>query len=195
MSNKNLRPASDFKEIFGKKTSSDPEFFLKWSSEGLRKSIIKPTAGGEMDKSTYNSVAVMALELVVTITCPKGIISSSSGEPSSRSKAVERGAQTLGQQLVHESRTHDNVVQLLKIGLYEPSLRDELYVHVLKQLTDNPYLAARASGWLLLSLYLHCFPPSKELNLHIKAHLKNVLLPVESPSDPESALSLSLSHR
>ena len=168
-----LRPASEFASTAPKKKGQkeDPDAHLKWAAEPLKKSLTVPKAMLKEDKKTYDMTAVMAMQLVMEITCPKGATSE-------RMKNVA-GARTMGQQLVYDPRTHDSAQQLVKIGLYKADLRDELYLQVIKQLTENPYPAARVAGWLLMTLYLHSFPPSVELYVHIQSHLKSVLLPFE----------------
>jgi hypothetical protein len=45
-------------------------------------------------------------------------------------------------------------------GLHDPVLRDELYLHVMKQLTENPDPKSVEKGWKHLALMLHTFPPT-----------------------------------
>ena len=169
-----LRAASEFPAAPKRKgVKEDPEAHLKWAVDLPRKSLTVPMASAGMDKNTYNMTSIMAMQLVVDMTVPKGATSETKG----RSNVA--GARTLGQQLVYDPKTHDAAQQLITIGIGKPKLRDELYVQVLKQLTENPYPAARAAGWLLLALFLHAFPPSVELYVHIQCHLKSVLLPFE----------------
>jgi len=50
--------------------------------------------------------------------------------------------------------------EILQEGLHNEDLRDELYLHVIKQLTENDNQHSRDKGWMHLSLLLHSFPPS-----------------------------------
>lgn len=51
----------------------------------------------------------------------------------------------------------------LYIGLQQPTLRDELYLQVLKQVTDNPSWSSCLRGWEVMCVYSTTFPPSKHL--------------------------------
>jgi len=51
---------------------------------------------------------------------------------------------------------------ILKKGLQEPRLVDEIYLQIMKQLTENPEAESEDRGWLLLCITVQTFPPSKE---------------------------------
>lgn len=51
----------------------------------------------------------------------------------------------------------------IDLALREPALRDELYLQVLKQITENPARTSLMKGWEVMCVYSVNFPPSKEL--------------------------------
>ena len=57
---------------------------------------------------------------------------------------------------------------LCQAGRVKHTLRDELYLQLCKQIRANPSAISRLRGWLLLSLYLHAFPPSAVLLPHLR---------------------------
>jgi hypothetical protein len=57
----------------------------------------------------------------------------------------------------------DLALDIIKIAHKNPILQDELYLHLCKQLRNNPRTSSCLQGWLLFSLYLHFFAPTTQL--------------------------------
>lgn len=51
----------------------------------------------------------------------------------------------------------------IELALREPAFRDELYLHALKQITNNPSKTSTQRGWEVICTYSTTFPPSREL--------------------------------
>ena len=52
------------------------------------------------------------------------------------------------------------------------SLQTEIYVQMLKQLTDNPSPSSQRLGWQLLTLLLQCFPPESTVENFVANFLR-----------------------
>lgn len=57
-------------------------------------------------------------------------------------------------------------------GLMNPPIRDELYIQIIKQCTNNPDPEATKAGWDLMALCLLTFPPSPDLEDYLEVFLR-----------------------
>eukprot|EP00808_Paulinella_micropora_P018987 g73411.t1 len=62
--------------------------------------------------------------------------------------------------------------EMLQTCLDNDWLRDEVYVQIIKQLTDNPSGASRKKGWTLLALCLETFSPSRDFENYFEFWLR-----------------------
>ncbi|KAF9414141.1 hypothetical protein BGZ94_000509 [Podila epigama] len=63
------------------------------------------------------------------------------------------------------------VLELIKKGLDHGELRDEIYVQLCKQLTENPSREGSIKGWHLFTVLLITFSPSKNLHDYLASFL------------------------
>jgi hypothetical protein len=61
---------------------------------------------------------------------------------------------------------------ILQIGLMKPSLVDEIYLQLMKQLTKNPKRDSSIRGWSLFAMCATSFPPSLALQKYVILFLK-----------------------
>ena len=62
-----------------------------------------------------------------------------------------------------ESKLSKKTIEMLTNALRLPDMRDEVYVQITKQLTNNPQPETIPKGWELMALCLAVFPPSSSL--------------------------------
>jgi len=70
------------------------------------------------------------------------------------------------------------VREILQKGIDQPPLRDEIFVQVIKQTTDNPSMDSQRKGEKVMRLCLATFPPSSSFENYLEIYLRN-----KDPSD------------
>eukprot|EP01137_Pigoraptor_chileana_P021021 Opistho-2@84196 len=61
---------------------------------------------------------------------------------------------------------------VLEKGLLFPEIRDEIFVQLIKQTTNNKRLEGNAQGWVLISLCVTMFPPSRNLESYLRNYIQ-----------------------
>lgn len=85
----------------------------------------------------------------------------------------EKEAQEFYQHWLNVPTSHlEKIHFIIGHGIIKNSLRDEILAQICKQLYLNPSRSSYSRGWLLLSLCLSCFPPSKEFEPHLRSFMK-----------------------
>ncbi|CDW52658.1 rho GTPase activating protein 39 [Trichuris trichiura] len=77
-------------------------------------------------------------------------------------------------------------------GWAKPALRDEIFLQLCKQATENPRPESSRRGWELLSICLKFFPPSSLFTSYLESHISRYASPMFDL--PEVALSHYAQH-
>lgn len=72
------------------------------------------------------------------------------------------------------------IQSIIRHGIEKSELRDEIYVQIMRQLTNNPHHEYCLKLWILLGLVSAAFSPSKAFSKHVIAYLRNK--PKKDPS-------------
>jgi hypothetical protein len=91
---------------------------------------------------------------------------------------------------------HADLKSLVNIGILHGELRDEIYVQLCKQISENPNKGAYGNsvfrGWQMMCVLATGFPPSKNLEEYIKSFIRqrfNSKEPLVSESIPEGTFN------
>jgi hypothetical protein len=66
-----------------------------------------------------------------------------------------------------------DALQLASTGVSHLCVRDEVFLTIMKQTTQNPRTGSLRLGWELLAVLLESFPPSSKLEKYVKSYIKD----------------------
>ncbi|XP_054274187.1 rho GTPase-activating protein 39-like isoform X2 [Macrosteles quadrilineatus] len=62
-------------------------------------------------------------------------------------------------------------LEICNLGYNKPALRDELYIQICRQTTENPRRESLRRGWELLAICLSFFPPSPKFQTYLDSYM------------------------
>eukprot|EP00468_Gymnochlora_sp_CCMP2014_P013783 CAMPEP_0167752288 /NCGR_PEP_ID=MMETSP0110_2-20121227/7052_1 /TAXON_ID=629695 /ORGANISM="Gymnochlora sp., Strain CCMP2014" /LENGTH=1575 /DNA_ID=CAMNT_0007637881 /DNA_START=440 /DNA_END=5167 /DNA_ORIENTATION=- len=65
--------------------------------------------------------------------------------------------------------------ELVKEALEKPPLRDEIFGHIIKQVTANPSQQSEFKGWSAMAVCLEAFPPNPEFENYLEVWLRKTI--------------------
>jgi len=84
--------------------------------------------------------------------------------------------------------TCDNVAhEIVSRGWRSPDLRDEIFIQLCRQTTNNPKSSSLKLGWELMCMCLHFFPPSNKFHSYLEGYIYTHLNTVDQDGVPISS--------
>lgn len=108
------------------------------------------------------------------------------GDKRARNAEVRISLEEIQTPSAWDESTLEEARKLLTLGINTPELRDEIYVQLVCQLTDNPSAISIYRGYQMLQVLLITFPPSGDL----EPALRQFLLARKGLNSAESRLSI-----
>jgi len=115
-----------------------------------------------------------------TIHAPLTEIKASDPEASKRLKKKACTCFSMIQKYMGDRKDKDDVGtgrEVVAEGLSTPLLRDEIYLQIIKQLTENPSPDSIAKGWKIMALCLTTFPPGADFENFLEVYLRKYATP------------------
>jgi len=78
----------------------------------------------------------------------------------------------LGQRVSKRETGEERARQCVQSGLEIPEIRDEIYLHLIKNITNNPDAKCALACWDLMSLCFLTFPPTPELENYLEYYVR-----------------------
>lgn len=174
-----------------KKTlAQNPSELLVWTDQSLQRPLIRTA-----DK-TVKREACELFKLIQAYTGDRKLTSSHLPNIQDTPPLSQFGRQQLDaacatdNQLEHTKLYYRNLVclEIMTKGWTYPALRDELYLQLVKQTTENPSQSSLMLGWDLVTIGLSFFPPSHKmfpfLTEYIFMHLDTSDINLPTPPTP-----------
>lgn len=81
----------------------------------------------------------------------------------------------MGDRKARQGMTVNSVaLDIAGLGYSKPAIRDEIYVQLCKQTTDNPKKESLRRGWELMAICLSFFPPSTTFSSCLYGYISKV---------------------
>ena len=64
------------------------------------------------------------------------------------------------------------LAHVLRNGVQQPALRDEMYVQIIKQCTRNPSTTSTIRCWNVMDMLLSCFPPTEDFENFLESFIR-----------------------
>ena len=156
-------------QLLKRKTSL--KAMLTWSKKSIKQPMIATLISG--NSSNRNDIKAEAIHCFKLIQCYMG-----DRTPSERSK---------------DPVTKESIAfELISIACTKHEMRDEIYVQLCRQTTENPRKSSVVAGLELMASCLSYFSPSVKFSPYLASFLTNSPLKESPPVDREDRESLSL---
>ena len=145
-------------QLLKRKTSL--KAMLTWSKNSIRQPMIATlTTTSSANKSDIKTEAIQCFKLIQQFMGDR-IIASSSKDSSTISASIVSGKESIA-------------FELVTLACQRHELRDEIYVQLCRQTTNNPKKSSLMSGFELMACCLMYFPPSVKFSPYLASFLAN----------------------
>ncbi|EDO35783.1 predicted protein, partial [Nematostella vectensis] len=96
----------------------------------------------------------------------------------------------MGDRPIRVKTTRDIALDICTRGWETPLIRDEIYLQICKQTTDNGNSESLRRGWELMSICLTLFPPSTKFHSYLEGYITRHLNCEDDNLEVEFATSL-----
>ncbi|CAF0922158.1 unnamed protein product [Brachionus calyciflorus] len=154
--------------FFGSRKKIPDHDLMNWTSQTIQKPLIK-TNNKQIKKEACDLFKLIQIymgdrKMLINMT-----------NQNSLKKKIEFNSSNFLEQL-NSSGTNDSIcLEIMIKGWIHPQLRDELYLQIVKQTTQNSNLSSSLLGWQLMAVCLNFFPPTQKLYPFLKEYIESNL--------------------
>lgn len=159
--------------FFSSKKKIPDQDLMVWTSQTIQKPLIKT------NNKVIKKEACDLFKLIQIYMGDRKTLINMTNQNSLKKSASMFNESTFVQQLTAPCVNDSVCLEIMTKGWMHPQLRDELYLQIVKQTTQNLNVHSCLLGWQLMAVCLNFFPPTHKLYPFVKEYILSHLS--ESP--------------